>query len=87
MKWEKDPTVLIYVSDNGENLGENGKWLHAQSGKTAINPAYFIWFSKKYQEKYPNKMAQLKAIKNQEMTTDSIYYTLLDLLGISFLNN
>ena len=32
-------------------------------------------------------MAQLKAIKNQEMTTDSIYYTLLDLLGISFINN
>ena len=87
LKKEKDPTVLIYVSDHGEHLGENGKWLHAQSGKAAINPAYFIWFSKKYQEKYPNKMAQLKAIKNQEMTTDSIYYTLLDLLGISFLNN
>lgn len=87
LKKEKDPTVLIYVSDHGEHLGENGKWLHAQSGKAAINPAYFIWFSKKYQEKYPNRMAQLKAIKNQEITTDSIYYTLLDLLGISFLNN
>ncbi len=80
----KSPSVLFYVSDHGEFLGENGKWLHAQAGEATSNPAYIIWFSKKYIEKYPDKISLLKTIKNNQLTTDVIFYELLNILDITY---
>ena len=55
----KTPSVLVFISDHGEQLGEGGKWLHAQAGDAAKNPAYLMWFSKKYQRRYPQKSTGL----------------------------
>jgi glucan phosphoethanolaminetransferase (alkaline phosphatase superfamily) len=87
LKKENTPTVLIYVSDHGEYLGEEGKWLHAQGGEAAKNPAYFLWFSEKYIEKYPTKVNQVFRLKNQTLTTDIIFYQILDLLDITYLKD
>ena len=57
---EETPTVLVYISDHGEQLGEDGKWLHAQSGKAEKNPAYMMWFSESYTKKYPKVVTELK---------------------------
>ena len=58
---EKSNTLVIYLSDHGETLGENGMWLHAQSGKESMNPALVIWYSDKFFEKNPAIVRQLRA--------------------------
>jgi len=78
----KIPSVLVYISDHGEQLGEGGKWLHAQAGEAAKNPAYLMWFSKKYQKRYPKKVEALTSQIHDTSTTDRVFYDLLNLLGI-----
>jgi len=45
LKTSKTKTLLIYLSDHGELLGENGKWLHAQEDEASKNPAMILWYS------------------------------------------
>ncbi len=82
LKAEETPSVMVYVSDHGEQLGEDNKWLHAQAGDAAKNPAYFIWFSNSFIEKYPEKIQRIQKIKEDTLTTDVVFYHLLDLMGI-----
>ena len=81
---QETPTVLVYISDHGEQLGEEGKWLHAQSGEAAKNPAYLIWFSESYTKKYPKVVTNIKEATKINSTTDRVFYDILTLLGISF---
>lgn len=83
---EETPTVLVYISDHGEQLGEDGKWLHAQSGKATKNPAYMMWFSESYTKKYPKVVNELKETTKINSTTDRVFYDVLSLLGINFAN-
>ncbi len=78
------PTLLIYVADHGEHLGENGKWLHAQAGEEAKNPAYLIWYSEAYGNQFPDLIKGLKDSSNKSLTTDTFFYTALNLLDIDF---
>jgi lipid A ethanolaminephosphotransferase len=82
LKTEEMPTAMVYVSDHGELLGEDGKWLHAQEGDALKNPAYIIWLSDTFKEKYPDVSKTLSEEKNTAITTDIIYYRLLEILGI-----
>lgn len=79
-------TVLIYASDHGESLGEDGRFLHAAPYDTA--PAYqkdipfFVWM--------PNDTAQAlnidtNCLKNKirnPYSHDNIYHSVLGLSGI-----
>ncbi|MFT5077211.1 MAG: lipid A ethanolaminephosphotransferase [Flavobacteriaceae bacterium] len=82
LKNESKPSVLVYVSDHGEQLGEDNKWLHAQAGDAAKNPAYLIWYSNSYKEKYPETIQYFQRIKNDPLSTDVLFYHLLDIMGI-----
>ena len=74
---------MVYISDHGEALGENGKWLHAHNDKSLSNPAMIIWFSEEYKRKYPEKIAHFnKLILNKENTTDILYPMILDIFEI-----
>ncbi len=75
-------TVIIYLSDHGEALGENGDWLHAQDSNGIKNPAMMIWFSKKYREQNPTQLGYLNSIKNQKITTDFLFHSVLSLFKI-----
>jgi glucan phosphoethanolaminetransferase (alkaline phosphatase superfamily) len=83
---ETRPTVLLYVSDHGEHLGEEGKWLHAQGGAAAMNPAYMIWFSEKYVARHPERVSKIKEMQDSRLTTDVIFYKALSILGIHYKN-
>ena len=80
------PTILIYLSDHGEILGENGKWLHAQNDEASRNPAMFVWYSNRFKEIYPLKVEALSNNNYNHYTTDILYYSLLDLIEIKGLN-
>ncbi|MFC7356171.1 phosphoethanolamine transferase [Jejudonia soesokkakensis] len=82
LKAEDVPTAMVYVSDHGELLGEDGRWLHAQGGDVLKNPAYIFWFSDSFRAKYSTEVDTLSAIKNEPITTDDVYFRLLHILGI-----
>ena len=77
---------LIYISDHGESLGENGTYLHGLP--YAIAPEYqtkvpmLMWLS-------PQKQAQIdyaclkKQAASQAFSHDNFFHTLLGLAGVS----
>jgi len=82
----KTKTILIYLSDHGEILGENGKWLHAQNDKSSTNPAMLIWYSNEFKNAFPEKIKNLKNNSSKNITTDFFYHSILDLIDIKNFN-
>ncbi|PKB15685.1 phosphoethanolamine transferase [Flavobacterium sp. 5] len=75
-------TILIYLSDHGEILGEENLWLHAQQGKASENPAMLIWCSSKFKKEYPNIISNLKSHQNLKTNLDFFYHSILNLYQI-----
>lgn len=65
--------VLIFISDHGEALGENGMWLHASECEAMHKTASFVWMSDKYREARPDVWEEFQSQKETEMKTDQIY--------------
>lgn len=82
IKKPKSKTVLIYLSDHGEILGENGKWLHAQNDDASTNPAMIIWYSDDFKKAYPEKIKNLQSNASKQITTDFFFHTILDLIEV-----
>lgn len=82
LKKSSKKTILIYISDHGETLGEDGKWLHAQKHKASTNPAMLVWYSDNFEKNYPVKINQLKSKKQDSITTDFLFHSILDISGI-----
>jgi len=76
--------LLIYLSDHGELLGENGKWLHAQAGdeKAIRNPALLIWYSNQFRKRFPDKINNLKQNQYKYLPLDFFYHSVLDVYEI-----
>ncbi len=81
------PSVMVYISDHGEQLGENGKWLHAQAGEAAKNPAYLMWFSQDFRRKNPETVDYFTEATKQKSTTDRVFYDLLLVSGLKYIPN
>ncbi len=75
-KLEGKNAILIFVSDHGESLGENGKWLHAFENESLYNAACFIWLSNEYMAEDDN-IRNLIANGLKTSNTSSIFHTLL----------
>ncbi len=74
---------MIYLSDHGESLGENGKWLHAQGNEPEKHPACVLWFSKKYISKQPITYANIVANKSRRWRTDFVFHSILSIGDIN----
>lgn len=70
--------LLIYLSDHGENLGENGNWLHGTDNPELHNIACLIWYSDIYKEKFPEKVESLKINSNRLTSSDDLFHSILD---------
>jgi len=69
--------LLIYVSDHGEILGEDGLWLHASDHQAAKNPAALIWMSDKYLRNHPEKREALITNQDKRWRTDFIFHSII----------
>ena len=76
------PVLLMYVSDHGESLGEQGKWLHAHF-KSLTNPGMLLWYSEDFQKQYPDKVATVRSLQNSSITADFLFHSILDLFELS----
>ena len=74
---ENKTALLIYISDHGELLGEDGKWLHAIDHAALKHPAGLIWLSDDYIAKYPAKQQALLHSQNQNWRTDFLFHSIL----------
>ena len=75
--------IVIYVSDHGEALGEDGFYLHGSDHDVIHNPACLIWTSQKFARNYPLKIEALKSARLKHVSTDVIFHTMLDAGTIS----
>lgn len=74
--------ILIYLSDHGESLGEDGYWLHAAGAEATKNPACFVWYSDTFAQHYPQKVAALHANHKQRYRTDFLFHSILSIADI-----
>ncbi len=75
--------VVIYQSDHGESLGENGKYLHGEETEELHWPAAFIWYSDKYKATYGDKIAGLESRRDSLHFTDYVFHTVLDAADVT----
>lgn len=71
--------VVLFISDHGEGLGENGVYLHASENEAIHYPACFIWYTPEYARLFPDKIAAARRGKDLRHTTEAIFHTALDL--------
>ena len=85
---QERPTVMMYVSDHGENLLDDERmlFLHATYAGSIYeyHVPMFIWYSDEYEELYPERVEQLKANRGCKTSTMTVFNTLTDLAGIEY---
>lgn len=79
---DKYDTLMVYVSDHGESLGENDIYLHGMPYLLAPEfqkhiPAIF-YFGKNMQDDYEKLLAK----KDEKFSHDNIFHTFLDIFNI-----
>lgn len=78
-------SIMMYVSDHGESLGENGLYLHGLPYMLAPDAQkhvpMFLWFGQNVDKEEVN-IEQIKAKTNERFTHDNVFHTLLGLLEI-----
>ncbi|EJD6312300.1 TPA: phosphoethanolamine transferase EptA [Raoultella ornithinolytica] len=86
-KQDKFTTSLVYLSDHGESLGENGVYLHGLpwsiAPETQKHVPMLLWLSEDYQQRYgvSSQCLQQRA-KTDPYSQDNLFSTLLGLLGV-----
>lgn len=86
-KQDKFTTSLVYLSDHGESLGENGVYLHGLpysiAPVTQKHVPMVMWLSDDYQQRYGVNYACLKkrAAENA-YSQDNLFSTMLGIMGI-----
>ncbi|MDR2473195.1 MAG: phosphoethanolamine transferase [Tannerella sp.] len=74
--------IIIYLSDHGEALGEDGRYLHAFDAPAAHNPACFVWMSQQYKVLYPDRYKSLSDNCLRRYDTDFLFHTILESANI-----
>jgi lipid A ethanolaminephosphotransferase len=78
---------MVFVSDHGESLGENGIYMHgapyfiAPSTQTQI--PMLAWFSGAYQSVMPTSLSCLEAEHGSPLSHDNFFHTVLGMTGVS----
>jgi len=77
--------IVIYCSDHGEFLGEDGYYGHIPGiqRKEITNPAMFIWMSDEYKKRNPEKYNNLLENKNKQLPSYVIFHSILDAASIT----
>lgn len=86
-KQDKFTTSLVYLSDHGESLGENGVYLHGLpysiAPESQKHVPLLIWLSDDYQKRYgvTNQCLQKEA-QQKNISQDNLFSTMLGLTGV-----
>lgn len=86
-KQDKFTTSLVYLSDHGESLGENGVYLHGLpytiAPETQKHVPMLVWLSDDYQKRYGiNYSCLKKQAKEDDYSQDNLFSTMLGMTGV-----
>jgi len=77
-------TALIYMSDHGESLGENGLYLHGlpyfMAPDAQKHIGSFLWLGKEMQKEFP--LETLRQKQTKKYSQDNLFHTLLGLFEV-----
>ena len=82
--------VLIYLSDHGECMGEDGYFIHGSVDNEPQHlPGCFIWYSDEYARRYPQKVKSLRSNKDKRYKSYFLFHSILDAADIKsgYINN
>jgi len=78
-------TSLVYLSDHGESLGENGVYLHgmpyAIAPEAQKHVPMVIWLSPDYQQRHAVDMGCMSKLTENQWSQDNLFSTVLGLTG------
>ena len=78
---ERIDSVLIYVSDHGESLGEKGVYLHGLPYRFAPRVQkevpLLMWTSSGYADRARLSLRCLRSTAHQSFSHDNLYHTIL----------
>jgi lipid A ethanolaminephosphotransferase len=78
--------MLIYVSDHGYGLGEDGKWGHSMALEDANEyirkVPMLMWFSNDFRREFHISESCLRSKLDDKFSHDNIFHSLLGLLNI-----
>jgi lipid A ethanolaminephosphotransferase len=77
-------SVMIYMSDHGESLGENGLYLHGMPYSIAPavqkNIPFLVWMSEKFAER--RNLANPLAVQHQSYSQDYVFHSVMGAFGL-----
>lgn len=77
-------TAMLYISDHGESLGENGIYLHSMpymmAPKSQIEVPMIMWFGGEM--KRETDYVKLRSILNKPFSHDNLFHTVLGMMEI-----
>jgi len=76
---EKENAIVIYTSDHGFSLGENGIYGNAAENNPIeqLNTPLFIWFSDNYKKNNPQNVKNILSKKNKKITHENVFNTII----------
>jgi glucan phosphoethanolaminetransferase (alkaline phosphatase superfamily) len=82
-KLDSKHAMLMYVSDHGESLGENGNYIHGRMSipEQRTVPMIF-WASPSFIQDYPNQWQHIEENQHQALSHDNVFHSLLHCAGI-----
>lgn len=89
LKETQQPAMLLYVSDHGEDLPTVGPCLFRGHGNTSRNNFHIpglAWASSEYEQAFPGKVKSMKDNAQKKLSTTNVFYTLLDVAGLTLEN-
>ena len=80
------PAVMLYMSDHGESFWDDERQLSLHGSYRISEYEYhvplLVWYSEEYEAVYPAKVQALKQNKTTPVSSDVVFYSMLDLAGI-----
>ncbi len=74
---------MLYASDHGESLGENGIYAHGSHMNTEqLTIPFIFWGSSKFMANHPTLSKRLESLQNKILSHDYIFHSVLDCVGV-----
>ncbi len=78
--------ALMYLSDHGESLGENGLYLHGTpysiAPKEQTHVPWLLWMDNQYAQAYGIDKQCVRQKANEHISQDNLFHTLLDFANV-----
>lgn len=74
--------VLIYLSDHGECMGEDGMYTHGADHEALHHPACFVWFSDSYMARHADKVEALRKNRLRKYNSSFLFHSVLSAGGV-----